>query len=292
MSAICWVAREIGGKRLDASCRQAAGFVAAAEGNPCRLRDGLEQESDSQCTSSPIAHDSAFNTSVEKCGDRAQVHAMDRCFDVDLPRYPARSPNFVLMLLLYSRSGRNPRPGVQEFCGFFPFPPQEKRLSSVAKRSSLHLRKGKADTSLHQKRALPKIRSRPGQTALHSSSSLGRQRILKHGGHLTRTLNMHTEKGIGFGVSICGSFQESSPLFAPAISHDTTTATQAPNLTLAQQRESSVPGPSRGPCPPWPWPGKAPRSDAGRCAPDGARPVTTYVWTVLRVGDLRSKPGV
>ena len=152
MSASCWVTTEIGGTRLDESCKQAAGFVAAAEGNPCRLRDGLEQESESQCMSSPIAHDSAFNISVAKCGDRAQVHAMDRCFDVDLPRYPARSPNFVLMLLLYSRSGRNPRPGVQEFCGFFPFPPQEKRLSSVAKRSSLHLRKVKADTSSHQKR--------------------------------------------------------------------------------------------------------------------------------------------
>ena len=157
MSASCWVTTEIGGKRLDESCRQAAGFVAAAEGNPCRLRDGLEQESESQCTSSPIAHDPAFNISVEKCCDRAQVHAMDRCFDVDLPRYPARSLISVLMLLLYSRSGRNPRPGVQEFCGFFAFPPQEKRFSSVAKRSSLHLRKAKSDTSSHQRVAAHKF---------------------------------------------------------------------------------------------------------------------------------------
>ena len=134
MSASCWVATEIGGKRLDASCRQAAGFVAAAEGNPCRLRDGLEQESESQWTSSPIAHDPAFNISAEKCCDDAQDHVMDRCSDVDLPSYPALRLNSVLMLLRYSRPGRNPQPGVQKLCGFFPEP---KRFSSVAKGNAL-----------------------------------------------------------------------------------------------------------------------------------------------------------
>ena len=99
-----------------------------------------------------ITHDPAFNINAAKCCDDAQDHVMDRCSDVDLPSYPALRLNSVLMLLRYSRPGRNPRPGVQEFCGFFAFPPQEKRFSSVAKRSSLHLRKAKADTSSHQKR--------------------------------------------------------------------------------------------------------------------------------------------
>ena len=64
-------------QKPDASCRQAAAGFDVAYGKPCRLRDGLAKD---EFVTKFLEHSGG----PAKCCGYAQVHAMDRCYNVDL----------------------------------------------------------------------------------------------------------------------------------------------------------------------------------------------------------------